>query len=885
MTRLSRLCVLLVLPILTPAFAAAQAPAGFMPGGITYDPGVPTPAEAFGHELGERPTRYDQILSYFQEMARSSDRVSMEVLGHSVEGRPIARLTVTSPRNHARMDEIRTRHLATGRSGGEGAMSEAPAAEGEVPGTGDPDLPVIVWLGFGVHGAEAAGLEASVPLLHHLVAGQGAEIERVLDESVLLLVAALNPDGHARRIDHSLSFMSRTIVRNGDHAGHELWASQRANHYGFDLNRQWLLLAQHEAQVWVPAWHEWQPNLTFDFHEMGTTSVRPSTYFYSPGNRVRTHYLTPDAVRSLLERVAEYHRSALDERGTLYFTEEVYDSFYPGAGSSYPNLHGSVGTLFEVGTAHLIELDTPLGRWSLAENIDVHFHKALTSIAAAVDLKDDLQAYRRSFYETARAEALEDGRGGFVFASPDRGRLARFVELLETHRIQVHALAQDVTVEGVEYQAGNAFVVPLAQDAYRMVRTIFDRVTEFEAPSFNDASAWALPLTYGLDHGVLTPSALSPALLGERTEPIRPAAGPPDRGSYGYLFSWTDHYAPRALFRVLDEGVIARAALVPISVQTTRGVVELGRGSVFIPRRGQALSPDHLHELMARVAEEDGIAVHAVNSGSTLNEGADFGSGNAFGTLARPEILLLFEGGIQRFDFWHIWHLLDAQMGIPVVLKQKDRIEEIEWSRYSHIILPGGRGVGLSASATPRVDQWIREEGGTFIALRQGAEWAQEALLGRAPITERTLALEEGERFDLEELRLRQSRDVVAGAIFSSDLDLSHPLAFGYHRRTLASHRDTSIRLVTPENPVATVARYHDAPLLAGYASERRQEEIGGTPMLVAERLGAGTVVLMTDNPNFRGVYLGTNKLLMNSLFFSDLFSGPSAPGGAGFRP
>lgn len=131
-------------------------------------------------------------------------------------------------------------------------------------------------------------------------------------------------------------------------------------------------------------------------------------------------------------------------------------------------------------------------------------------------------------------------------------------------------------------------------------------------------------------------------------------------------------------------------------------------------------------------------------------------------------------------------------------------------------------------------------------------------MLGREPITDRTLDLEPGERFDLADLRLRQSRDVVSGAIFSSDLDLSHPLAFGYHRREIASHRDTSIRLVTADNAVATVARYHSSPLLAGYASQRRQDEIGGSPMLVAERLGEGTVVLMADNPDFRGICLGT---------------------------
>ncbi|MCA1792086.1 MAG: hypothetical protein LC667_20220, partial [Thioalkalivibrio sp.] len=630
MLRLTLLTFLLA----TPVCIAAQAPAGFMPDGMVYDPDVVTPADAFGHELGERPVRYDQIISYFERIARSSDRVAMDTLGHSVEGRPIVRLTVTSAGNHARLDEIRARHLA---------------ASGIDAGSADEDLPVVVWLGFGVHGAEAAGLEASAPLLHHLAAGQGPEMNHVLD------------------------------------------------------NTQWLLLAQHEPRVWVPAWHEWKPHFTTDFHEMGTTSVRPSTYYFSPGDAVRTNVLTPEPIRPLLDRVADYHKAALDERGTLYFTEEVYNSFYPGSGSSYPNLNGSLGSLFEVGTAHLIELDTPLGLWSLAENIDVHFWSTLTSIAAAVDLKVDLQSYRRSFRANVLEQARQDERGGFVFASPDKARLARFVELLETHQIEVRGLARDLTLDGVEYSAGDALVVPLEQEAYLVVRTIFDRVTDFEAPRFSDATAWTLPLTFGLDHAAVPQGQMSPELLVPRTGAVRPSPPAPDRASYGYAFSWTDHYAPRALYQVLDAGLIAQAAMVPVTIDTPRGAVALERGSVFVPLGRQESSADDIHGLMTRLAAEDGIEVHAVESGNTLDEGANFGNAAAFGTLRRPEVLLLFEGGIQRFDMGHLWHLLDAQMGMPVVLKQKDRIGEIDWSRYTHIILPGGRGVGLDEAATARL--------------------------------------------------------------------------------------------------------------------------------------------------------------------------------------
>lgn len=866
--------LLLVKALLLTTSVHAVAPAGFMPDGIEYDPEITTPEQALGHEIGRQPARYDAIVAYFRELARTSDRIEIETLGRSIEGREIVMLKITSPENHANLESIRRAHLA---------LSDVTDDTGETP---DDDVPSVVWLGFGVHGAEAAGLEASVPLAHHLAAGRGDAIEAVLDETVVLIAAALNPDGHARRIDHSLKFMSQSVVRNGEHAGHELWTRQRANHYGFDLNRQWLLLAQHEPRVWVPVWHRWQPHVTADFHEMGTTSVRPSTYYFSPGDALRDDALIPEFKRELHLRIARYHQDALDERGTLYFTEEVYNSFYPGSGSSYPNLNGGIGALFEVGTAHLIELDTPLGRWSLAENIAVHFESALTTIAAAADLRQDLQEYRVRFNADSRRLAASDERGGFVFDSPDRARLARFVEVLETHGIDVHPLARDVTVEGQTFSAETALVVLFEQRGYRMIRTIFDRTTEFVDPSFADVTGWNLALAYNLDHAAISRRQVSAAQTEERASDVRPEPAPPAQAAYGYVFGWQDHYAPRALYRLLEQGVIARSANRKVQVDTRQGPFQLESGAIFVPLKGQSMDAERIHEIMVEISADAGIEVRAVDTGRSLDAGADFGSGRAFGTLKKPEVLLLFGDGIQRFDMGHIWHALDVHAGIPVVRKQKDRIGEIDWSRFTHIILPGGRGVGLDEAASARARQWVTEEGGTIIATRQGAEWAQQALLGRSPVSDRTLALAPDEkRMNYAELALRQARDVVSGAIFASDLDVTHPLGAGFHRRFLPSHRDTSIILARPENPVAVVAEYQQDPLLAGYASERRRSEIGGTPMMVAERLGNGSVVLMADNPDFRGTWPGTSKLLFNSLFFSHLFSSPRPPGGARFRP
>ena len=835
-----------------------------------YDPGISTPAAMFGHELGERTLRDGQVTEYLRYVAGLSDRVTHETIGYSHEGRPIDFFVVTSPENHARLDEIRTRHVALSKNADDASVSA--------------EMPVVIWLGFGIHGAEAAGLEASVPVMHHLAASRDAETAALLRESVVLIVAPMNPDGHARRIDHSLSYTSSTIVRDPDHAGHDLWARQRANHYGFDLNRQWLLQAQPEAVAFMEKWHAWKPNLSADYHEMGTTSTRPTTYYFHPGEPGRTNSLIPEETRKLLQEIGQRHARSFDSMQELYFTEELFDTYYIGTGSSYPQLNGSLGMLFEVGTAKLIEIDTPLGRRSLANNIKLHVTTAMNSIQAGVDMRERLLDFQQRFAQSAIDLAGDDSRSAFVFTSRDRTRLARFVDFLKRHDITVHRLAEDYTDGGETYRSAGSYIVPLAQPQYRMIRTIFDRKTDFEKPIFYDVSGWTLPLAYNLQYTPVSGSRFTGGLVGEAAAPEFPSPDAPGRAEYGYVIPWTDYLAPRALYRVLERGLIARSALVPITLPDSADNLTLERGAVFVPLGGQDMSSDEIHALMVEIAEEDGVDVHAVDSGQIPQADADFGSGGSFSTLDAPKVLLLFRGGIQRFDMGHLWDLLDRHMRIPVVLKQKDRLNEIDWDKYTHIILPGGRGVGLSEADQARADQWIRE-GGTFIGVRQGAAWAQEAFLGQSPVASKVSILAE-ERLDVSQVRARQARDVIGGAIFQSDLDLSHPLAFGYTRRALPSHRDTAIRLATPENPIATVARYvEDELVLSGYVSPARQQELVGAPMMIAERKGEGTVVLMTDNPNFRGAYLGTNRLLLNSLFLSRAFTTPRTQGGAHYRP
>ena len=92
----------------------------------------------------------------------------------------------------------------------------------------------------------------------------------------------------------------------------------------------------------------------------------------------------------------------------------------------------------------------------------------------------------------------------------------------------------------------------------------------------------------------------------------------------------------------------------------------------------------------------------------------------------------------------------------------------------------------------------------------------------------------------------------------------------------LPVHRNVSFTLMRPEgDPYAVPVQYTEDPLLTGYASQRRRDEIGGTPSVVAQRMKRGAVILMADNPVFRGTFAGSEKLLMNAIFFSGLIDRP----------
>lgn len=831
---------------------------------VQYDPAIPKPEDVTGYRLGEIVFPPHMHADYFEAVAAASDRVVLSQIGESHFGRPIQRVTISSPANLARLDAIK----ATQR-GLRGPNAPQPPA----------DHPAIVQLTHGVHGSEPSSYDAAPLILYHLAAGQGAEIEQLLEEVVVHIVTPVNPDGTNRFAQWTN--MHRAAVPVGDPQSREHfyeWPWGRTNHYWFDLNRQWLPVTQPESRAVVQATHDWLPNIAADFHEMGSNS----TYFFSPGPRDGLHPLLSQDALALNLDMNGFLADQLDGEGALYVTEEVFDDFYLGYGSSYPGLVGAVPYLFEQSSTRGIVRETEYGTLRYDDKIGQQARVGLALIRAGQARRAELQAHMASFFEESRRLAADDPVTAYVFTSPDRARLAGFVEMLGVHQIEVRELGQPLRADGRVYEPGEAYIVPVNQTQYRIIKGLFETRIIEDRSEFYDVSGWTQPLAWDMDYSEVRGRRLSPNLAGEAVESVDRSAPAPARSDYVYVLEWDSYHAPRALFRMLDAGLRARVIPDETTVRTRAGEVQPGRGAIVVPIAGQELGAEEIHALMVRAAREDSVTVHAA-AGAVTSRGSDLG-GFELSNIEKPEVLLATGRDVSMYEAGEYWHLLDHEMNIPVSMIDVSEMPGASLERYTHILLPGGRYAGLDEAFRERLDTWVRN-GGVLIASRSAARWAAEHDLSSASyVGEEESEEEAGEDAGGEAEAPDSYADIdawdaeafISGALFETRIDVTHPLIFGLRDDMLPVHKIGTDAFAPSGNPFALPVRYgEDDPILSGYASEENRERLEGAGMMHAERRGSGSVILFADNPVFRAYMKGSARLVTNALFFGDDFRNP----------
>ena len=820
--------------------------------GISFDKSIPTPEEYLGYQIGEWHISHDQIVGYMQLLAEKSDRITIETYARTYENRPLQLLTITSPDNHKNINKIRVNHVKLSTS-----------EEGRKMKVGD--MPAIVYQGYSVHGNEASGANAAVLYAYYLAAAQGAKIKKILEEVVVLLDPCFNPDGLHRFSGWVNSHKSYNLVADGSSRElNEVWPGGRTNHYWFDLNRDWLLLAHPESRGRIRNFQKWKPNILTDHHEMGSNS----TFFFQPGIPERTNPNTPERNQELTQAIAEYHAKELDKIGSLYYSKESFDDFYYGKGSTYPDVQGCIGILFEQASSRGHLHESRHGDLTFPFTIRNQLKTSISTLEAGQDLRKELLSFQQSFYSLAMSEAAADDKKAYVFSKPnDQARLKHFLEILLQHHIQVYKVKRDIKVKGKTFSKNDAYVVPASQAQYKLIKGIFDIQTSFRDSLFYDVSAWTLPLAFNLDYGVVN---AKPGTLGKplTLNDLPKSSFQTQKSDYAYLFEWNEYYAPKALYYLLKNGLIAKVANKTFSVKTNAGIKDFNLGTIMVPVHNQQKTPEEILKLISTASDISGIRIHSAVSGLTPN-GIDLGS-PSFSKVVQPKVLLLVGDGVTSYDAGEVWHLLDQRYQMPTTLVDVNDFSSVNLDRFTVVVMVNGSYSRLGKGAG-KLKEWVNQ-GGTIVAMRNAVNWAKAN--GLANVSFKNKKTKKAiERRPYSSLSADRGAELIGGAIFEVRLDLTHPLAYGYNEEKLPVFRKGTTFFELPKNQYAAPAIYTKQPLLSGYISKKNLSLLGNTAAIIVCRSGSGRVICMSDNSNFRAFWYGTNKLFANALFFGNTIS------------
>ena len=804
----------------------------YLPKDTTFDQNIPTPKSIIGHQVGEWHVTHDKLVEYMKALALASDRISIENRGSTFEGRPLLLLTITSPKNHINIDKIRENHINGTNDSNKDISND----------------PIVVYQGFSIHGNEPSGSNAALAVAYYLAAANN--INDVLDNTIILFDPSYNPDGLQRFAYWVNTNKSKNINPDpNDREYKEIWPKGRTNHYWFDMNRDWLPVQLPESSARISSFHKWLPNILTDHHEMGSNS----TFFFQPGIQSRTHPLTPKLNQELTREIGTYHAKAFDKLGSTYYSEESFDDFYYGKGSTFPDINGSIGILFEQASSRGHAQETVNGVLTFPFTIRNQFTAALSTLKAANNMRVKILQYQQNFYK----EAITTGENkAIVFGDEkDAAKSYHLAEVLTKHQVKIHEIKSDFTKNGKFFKKDYGYIVPMNQKNQRLVRAMFDERTKFKDSLFYDVSAWTFNHSFGVDFA----ENISFSKAGREITNLEMNKGSiHSLSSVGYLMSWNEYYTPKALNKILTNGIRAKVSMKNFK----NGGNNYDYGTIFIPTQNQQLNQDDLFRFLEEVAIENHLKINGVSSG--LNQGIDLGSNN-FRAIKKQKVAMLVGGSIFGNDAGEIWHLLDQRFDMMLTKLDLSYLSSTDISKYTTIIIPSLSS--LDKSLQEKLKVWTRN-GGTLIGYRNSVKMLAKNKF--ITLQFETVKRDTIKNISFEKRSLISGSQVIGGAIFEAEIDRSHPINFGYKNNKLALFRNTTIFIKPNKKSYNNPIQYLDNPLLSGYISKSNLNALKNSVPFQMQKMGSGRVMVFTDNTNFRAFWYGTNKLLMNAIFFGD---------------
>jgi hypothetical protein len=877
-----------------PRPAAAVPPrASVLPAHVTSDAAIPTLARVLGYEPGERITTPEDVVVYLKALhAAAPERTRLIEYARTWQRRPLVVLVVAAKERLDGLDALKRdlRRLADPR-GLTPADADALVAR----------LPVVTWLMHAVHGDEISSSDAALVEAYHLLAARGdAGVDAILRESVVIVDPLENPDGRARFLATNAQGQAATPDSEPLSAEHDQpWPGGRYNHYLFDMNRDWFAQSQPETRGRTALYLDWVPQVVVDLHEMGGDS----TYYFAPPADPLNPHITA-AQQKWFDVFGRANGAAFDARGFAYFIREVYDSFYPGYGESWPIFQGAIGMTYEQASARGLSLRRDDGGLlSYADGVLHHFTAAITTAETAARNR---AAILRDFYEYRRGAIVEGETGAvreyLLLPGTDPSRADRLARLLASQGIDVRRADAPFRLGTRQLPAGT-WIVPAAQPAGRLVRNLLEKeILQPEAfvkeqdrrrakrlgEQIYDVTAWSLPLVFDVEvlaadkptQATATPYA-EYAAAAKANEQAAASAAPGPAPKVGFLLPWGSATAGLVV-EALQQDVRLRSADLPF----TLGGRTYAAGTVLVRVSDNAPTAP---ALIASLARKHGVEVVRIDS-AYVESGISLGSGS-MATLRAPRVLMAWDQGTQPMSAGWTRYTLERRFGQPVTAARVSSLPRVDLTRYDVLVLPSGNYAAFAGDALRRLKDWIAA-GGTLITIGEASRWAARENVGLlATTTELKGGKPEAEASDAKpgdkkdaggsaagpidfEKAIQPDRerpDGLPGALLRVTLDPEHWLSSGTDGEIQALVEGARIFTPLKLDKGRNVGIYSkgDALVASGLVWADARAQYASKSYLMYQPQSAGHVIAFAEDPNYRAFTEATSLLFMNAVLLA----------------
>ena len=816
-----------------------------------------TPKEFLGYELGDRFTRHHRVMDYYKHVADVMPNVDLVQYGETYEHRPLVYAVVASAENFQNLEQIRKDNLR--RAGVESGTTTTKVA--------------IVWLSYNVHGNEANSLEASMKTLHELADPTNAKSQEMLKNTVVILDPCINPDGrdrYANFYNQYGNFPPNPDVDSKEHR--EPWPGGRANHYLFDLNRDWAWQTQIETQQRIKVYNQWLPHVHVDFHEQGPNNP----YYFAPAVEPYHEVITPWQ-REFQVMIGKNHAKYFDAQGWLYFTKEVFDLYYPSYGDTYPTYSGAIGMTYEQGGSGRggLSITTTEGDpLTLKDRLTHHFTTGISTVEItaknATKVVDEFEKYFKDNINNPTAPYKT-----YVIKSENNSdKVKQLAGWLNSHAIKYGHASAGKASNGFDYSTQTMqnfnlttddLIISIYQPKSRFITTLFEPQSKLPDSATYDITAWNLMYAYGLKGYALKERVnvgkeYTPKVADNASVAAKP---------YSYIFRYQSLRDVEFLAAMLKKGIKVRSAIKAFKVSNEN----FDPGTLIVTQRNNETVAD-FDNVIQTLAKQMERKIYTSTTGF-VDAGKDFGSGYV-SFLKAPRVAVLVGEQTSSLSAGEIWYFFEQQLKYPITQIGTDYFKSIDLKKFDVLVVPEGNYRLFDEATLGQVSTWV-SAGGRLILIANALtsfadqkgfalkQYATDDAKKEAEKKEKELKEKEG-LMRYEDAERKSISDYMPGAIYKASLDKSHPLAFGLGDSYYAL-RENGLRYGFMEDAWNVGVIKGKAKPVQGFAGFKANKKLDNSLVFGVEDKGRGNIVYFVDNPMFRCFWENGKMVFANAVF------------------